>query len=128
MKEKITDKKALALKPKNLSKMIEPELQVPPPRPVVWAAREWSHRKIVPEIEYLLIHGQAARAWVTRDKSGWESGPEAGPYYNIQYCFETEHSLIHGKYGASFDGLHLAYGSPDFSAWISRAFKKGGTF
>jgi hypothetical protein len=126
-----TNKQAFSQKPKepeDLSSLIEPELQVPPPRPMVWVVAEVSQHKITDDIRYLLERGIAARAWVTKCVSSWEGGPEAGPVYDVWYCYESAQGLMYGEFHAAFDGLHLAYGSPDYDSWLSRSFRRGGTF
>ena len=123
----VSDKEALAAKPVDLPEDVEPELMVHPPRPYVW----------VPRVDFvepgekqknLLINGLAVTGWVVRNESYWEGGYEAGPVYDITYCFEYEGKLYYGEYRAEFDGLHLAYGSPEYASWLGEAFEERKTF
>ena len=53
----------------------------------------------------------ATVGWVIEQESGWESGPESGPWYRVHYGFETPGGkLIRGKCYGEFDGLHIGYG------------------
>lgn len=122
MNSEISDKEALALKPKLPE--VEPGLKSKPPRPMVWeSARGW---KITPEVEDILKNWTATKAWVTKYKEGWVKGPEAGPSYDIHYCFETENGPVHGRYYAELDGMHVGYGG--LPAWLAEASEKGATF
>lgn len=120
------EKAALALKPKNVGRLVEPELKVSPPRPFKWCAGPG--KSIGPKLKSLLVNGVAARAWVVDAKQSWDAGSEAGPNYSVKYCFEAKKGLVCGAFEGSFDGLHLAYGSPELAGWMGEAFSKKGTF
>lgn len=104
---------------------MEPELGVPPPRPMVWAP---SSRKLTARIEDLLTTGAAVRAWVTEADTGWESGYEAGPYYKIDYAWEWETRTYRSRWEASFDAMHLGLGAGEYAGWLERSMCSGGSF
>jgi hypothetical protein len=124
MWENISDADALGLKPAGLPE-VEPELQIPPPRPMVWQYPESSPNKISPEMENLLTHGIAVRGWKTlyRTRSEIE-----GTEHYMQYCFQADDSIIQGKNFRSYDDLHLAIESPDYAIWLANAFHREGSF
>ena len=124
MWEKITDDRALALKPKNLPE-IEKELQAAPPRKMVWLYPKSSYKKITTDLKELLINGIASRAWITFYET--TSYREETEHY-IQYCFEASDKLIHGKDIKSFDDIHFTYGSSEYNDWMKNSFKRKGTF
>lgn len=103
---------------------VEPELRVPPPRPMVWASRHGIRQ----DVHELLVGGVAVRARVTHADTGWESGCEAGPYYKIEYEYEYREKTYTSRWGASYDGLHLAYGAGEYMGWLDGAMREGGTF
>ncbi len=124
MWEKISDADALGLKPASLPE-VEPELQIPPPRPMVWQYPESSPKKISPELEDLLVNGIAVRGWKTLYRSHSE---REGTEHYMQYSFQVDGSLIQGKNYRSYDDLHLAIESPDYAIWLANAFHREGTF
>lgn len=121
---KISNADALGLKPECLPE-VEPELLVPPPRPMVWQYPKSSPMKMSPELEDLLVNGVAARGWKTIYRSRWE---REGTEHYMQYCFQVNDSVIQGKNFRSYDDLHLAIESPDYAIWLANAFHKEGTF
>ena len=75
-KPQISHAQAHELRPRELPQ-VEPELAVAPPRPMVWAARRWSHGEISRQDADLLRHDLAARAWVTQvEVEHDQEGPE----------------------------------------------------
>ena len=90
--QEIPDRIARAKRPSDTGK-IETELQVSLPRSMVWAAREWSHGSITPEMEEFLINGTASRAWTVRHETQHD---REGTDHWVQYCFEA------GKFGSGF--------------------------
>jgi hypothetical protein len=122
--KKISTRQARARRPKELGS-VEPELQVPPPRPKVWEPGRWSTARHTRKTEKLLVHGGAARAWVTAYSS--ERDGEGTDHF-VQFAFEVKGKLVQGKFIAGYDDLHLSYGSPDYDSWLKKAFHKKGTF
>ena len=104
---------------------IEPELQAAVPRPFVWEA---GPRPLTDHAEMLLERGVATRAWVLAADTGWDSGHEAGPNYEIDYAWEHEGQTHRGRWRAAYDGMHLAMGAPEYSSWLDRAMCDGGSF
>jgi hypothetical protein len=104
---------------------VEPELKVSPPRPMVWAS---ATHDLPEDVRNLLVNGIAVRARVTEADTGWESGYEAGPYYKIRYEYEHDGKTHEGRWSASYDGIHLAYGAGEYMRWLDGAMCDGGTF
>ncbi len=124
MWEKITDADALGFKPANLPD-VEPELQIPPPRPMVWQYPQSSLKKITPDLEDLLVNGIAVRGWKTLYRTMSERD---GTDHYMQYCFRVNDTIIQGRDFRSYDDLYLAIESPDYAIWLTNAYHKEGTF
>ena len=114
---------AMRLRPRKLPS-VEPELQIQPPRKMVWKTRNNGHAVITPEIENLLVNGVPARAWILAAR--WDSAPN-GPDIRAEYAFEHDTGLKLGHFHGVYETALLNYGHADFSIWLQKTFRKGGT-
>ncbi|MHA1889424.1 MAG: hypothetical protein ACTSYS_00400 [Promethearchaeota archaeon] len=111
--------------PKNLPK-IEPELEIHPPRPLVWVARKITSYKITRETRWLLVNGAASRAWVTSYKKELDvEGTEHHVHYNF---LDKKKNIIPGYFLAFISESEVAINFPAYLSWIEKAFNEKGTF